>query len=106
MCGISVEEAAAIGSELLDRLLARDRPQRDRLLRAIKRGDTNRACNVCGMPSATKAKPITIEIGSSTWSVVLTRSSQKLPKVAAPFRAKARVKATARAMPVAAERKF
>ena len=37
MSGIGVEEAAAVGAELLDDLLARHRPDRDRLFRAFER---------------------------------------------------------------------
>ncbi|MCY1244812.1 hypothetical protein D9M72_579100 [compost metagenome] len=37
MGGVDVEEAATIGAELLDRLLARDRAERDRLLGAFER---------------------------------------------------------------------
>ena len=39
MRGVGVEEAAAVGAELLDRLLARHRAHRDGLLRALERGD-------------------------------------------------------------------
>ena len=39
MRGIGIEEAAAIGAELLDRDLARDRAERDRLLGAFERRD-------------------------------------------------------------------
>ena len=38
MGGVGVEEAAPVGAELLDDLLARDRPDRDGLLRALERG--------------------------------------------------------------------
>ncbi len=37
MRGVDVEEAAAIGAELLDRLLAGDRAERDGLLCAFER---------------------------------------------------------------------
>ena len=40
---IGVEEAAAVGAELLDDLLARDRPDRDRLLRPLERRRVDRA---------------------------------------------------------------
>ena len=43
MGGVGVEEAAAVGAELLDDLLARDRPDRDRLLRPFERRRVDRA---------------------------------------------------------------
>ena len=43
MGGVGVEEAAAIGAELLDRLLAGDRAKRDGLLGAFERGGVDRA---------------------------------------------------------------
>ena len=43
MSGIGVEEAAAVGAELLDDLLARHRSDRDRLFRAFERGRVDRA---------------------------------------------------------------
>src|SRR5580704_18914639 len=45
-------------------------------------------------------------IGSSTYSVPRTRSTQKFPIVFEPLRAKPRIKATATAMPTAALTKF
>ena len=43
MGGIGVEEAAAVGAELLDDFLARHRPDGDRLLRPFERGRIDRA---------------------------------------------------------------
>ena len=43
MSGVGVEEAAAVGAELLDDLLARDRSDRDRLLRALEGRRVDRA---------------------------------------------------------------
>ena len=43
MRGIGVEEAAAIGAELLDRFLAGHRPERDDLLGAFERRRLDRA---------------------------------------------------------------
>ena len=41
--GIGVEEAAAVGAELLDDFLARHRPNGNRLLRPFERGRIDRA---------------------------------------------------------------
>jgi len=38
MSGVGIEETAAVGAELLDRLLARNRPQRDGLFGTFQRG--------------------------------------------------------------------
>ena len=46
------------------------------------------------------------EIGSSTRTVVRTRSAQKLPRLRVPLREMPRISATAIAMPAAAETKF
>ncbi len=65
MGGIDVEEAAAIGAQLLDRLLARHRPERDGLLAALERGRHRRSIeSVCGRPSAMKAMLKTMASGS------------------------------------------
>ena len=47
-----------------------------------------------------------MEIGSSTYTVARVTSTQKLPMVFFSCRAKPRIRATAIAMPAAAEAKF
>ena len=45
-------------------------------------------------------------IGNSTYTVPRTKSTQKLPMVFEPLRANPRMRATATAIPTAADRKF
>ncbi|CFO32747.1 Uncharacterised protein [Bordetella pertussis] len=60
----------------------------------------------CTTPWLTSASARMNDSGSSTYSVARTRSAQKLPSVAALWRASPRTRAISTAMPVAAETKF
>ena len=67
MRGIGVEEAAAVGAELLDRLLARHRADaRSSASRPSSVVASTEPASVCGTPSATRTKATTIESGSRT----------------------------------------
>jgi hypothetical protein len=67
---------------------------------------TTGRCNVCGTPSQAKNSPATTQMGSNTNSTARVMSTQKLPIVATPCRAKPRTSATATAMPAAADKKL
>ena len=107
MRGIGVEEAAAVGAEHLDRHLRGHRPVRDGLrCRLPASSPRHRRRGSAARP----ARPATARgrrrSAAARRSVQRVRSTQKLPIVACWTRAKPRISATARAMPVAAETKF
>ena len=123
MRAVGVEEAAAVGAELLDDFLRRDRPLRDGLLvTTVVCGlpAASGAVTVCGSmtatlsygrrfwttPCDTSTSAPTMQNGSSTQSEQRTRSTQKLPSVSFSFCAMPRMNAIASAMPVAAETKL
>ena len=82
MRGVGVEEAAAVRSEHLDRLLRGDGTLRDCLRRALDRpGDCVWDRNSARTPCDTSTRAATIEKGSRMYSVVRVRSTQKLPIV-------------------------
>jgi hypothetical protein len=58
------------------------------------------------IPCETKKRPNTIEMGSSTRMTVRVRSTQKFPIVALRLRTSPRMRATATAIPTAADTKF
>ena len=65
--GIGVEEAAAIGAELLDGDLGGDRPERDGLLAALqRRRHRRRRRGSAARPCQTRASASDDEIGSRT----------------------------------------
>ena len=106
MGGIGIEETAAIGAQLLDRFLAGNGSQGNSLLgtfqcccidRALKRLRHAKGYEGNGHHNGERQEHIE------------RRLDEIVPEIAngcAELRAKARVKATARAMPVAAERKL
>ena len=73
-------------------------------------GSTSVACwygaKVCTTPCAASTTASTKDRGSSTYSVLRVKSTQKLPIWPASRRTKPRINAISTAMPAAADRKF
>ena len=105
---VGVEGAAAVRAELLDRLLARERPAGDRLRRrpaSVSRlGEAVEALDHALARRARARARSTAAAGSA--SMPRVRSTQKLPIVSLRRRVMPRTSATATAMPTAAETKF
>ena len=104
---IGVHEAAAVGAELLDHLLARHRPDRNGLLGAFERRHVDRAGQ--RLRHAERDEDDGEDDGDRQQDIEGDRgviSTQKLPTVVADERANARTSAKAMARPVAADRKL
>ena len=92
---VGVVEAAAVGAELLDRDLRRDRAAGDRLLggadhlgrRRVDQRRRGAAARFCTTPCDTSTSANRNDIGSRIRTVPRMRSTQKLPSVAVGVRA-------------------
>ena len=105
--GVRVVEAAAVRAELLDDLLRGDGAAGDGLRLARQRGDLGAGGEVLDRAQSRpgRASPTTA-IGSRMRRQPRTRSTQKLPSRSVRDRVKPRIRATATAIPTAAETKF
>ena len=103
---VRVVGPAAVRAELLDRLLARDRAARDRLLRALDGRRVGEAGEVLDDALADEDERDDDRTGSSTRVVTRVMSTQKFPMVSERRRVNPRMRATATATPTAADTKF
>ena len=103
--GVGVVEAAAVGAELLDRLLAGDRAAGDGLRRRRRASVTSWVpARFCTTPRRRSGRPPRRpRAAAGSGRTPRARSTQKLPSRSVRDRAKPRISATATAMPTAAD---
>ena len=106
MRGVHVEEAAAVGPEQLDRNLRSDGPVAMNCFPPSSVVAVTPASKFWTIPCQSMISAPMMLKGSNTYSVMRTRSDQKLPMDEDSLRAMPRTTAAHTAMPTAAETKF
>lgn len=103
---VGIEIPAPVGAQFLDCLLRGDRSAVPLLGVARELADRVNSGEVLDDPAGDQDERATTESGRSTRVIPRTRSAQKLPSSPVREPVKPRTRATATAMPTAAETKF